>query len=112
MLPNPWEHFVKTHAIGDIIEGIVTSVVDFGAFVKVTDNIEGLIHVSQMNGSHSVSPYDQLQPGDTVLARITSIEPDRERLGQQYHGSGMDSSMRINSGCEKSFCQYPELPKS
>lgn len=81
LLPNPWEHFAQTHAIGDLIEGVVTNVIDFGAFVKVTDNIEGLIHVSEMRGTRLGSPQEVLREGDSVLTRITSIEPERERLG-------------------------------
>jgi small subunit ribosomal protein S1 len=81
LLPSPWAEFDRKHNEGDLVEGVVTSVVDFGAFALVSDDIEGLIHVSEMYGAHDFSPQDLLSPGDTVLARIIDIQPDRQRLG-------------------------------
>ncbi|MCA9937205.1 MAG: 30S ribosomal protein S1 [Anaerolineales bacterium] len=81
LLPRPWEAFTQHHAEGDLVEGQVTSVVDFGAFVRVDAGIEGLVHISEMGdfsrGGHETS----LQPGDIVLARIISIDTPRERIG-------------------------------
>jgi small subunit ribosomal protein S1 len=81
LLPNPWEQFAQRYERGDLIEGEVTALVDFGAFVLLPFEIEGLIHVSEMHIPDSGAPEDVLQPGDQVLVRITSIEPDEERVG-------------------------------
>jgi small subunit ribosomal protein S1 len=78
--PTPWDAFAEEHAVGELIEGEVTNVLDFGAFVQVADGIEGLIHISEINMPRAGSPEAVLQSGDVVLARIISIEPDRERL--------------------------------
>jgi small subunit ribosomal protein S1 len=78
--PTPWDAFAEEHAVGDLLEGKVTNVLDFGAFVEVADGIEGLIHVSEINMPHAGSPQAVLQSGDVVLARMISIEPERERL--------------------------------
>lgn len=80
LLPSPWEQFMTAHKAGDLIEGQVTAVVDFGAFVKLPENVEGLLHQSEMDIPHNDTPADVLRPGDTVLVRIMSIEPDRQRL--------------------------------
>jgi small subunit ribosomal protein S1 len=80
LMPTPWDAFAEEHAVGELIEGTITNVLDFGAFVQVADGIEGLIHISEINMPHSGSPEAVLQSGDVVLARIISIEPDRERL--------------------------------
>jgi small subunit ribosomal protein S1 len=78
--PTPWDAFAEEHAVGDLLEGKVTNVLDFGAFVEVADGIEGLIHISEINMPHAGSPQAVLQSGDVVLARMISIEPERERL--------------------------------
>jgi len=80
LMPTPWDAFAQEHAVGELLEGTITNVLDFGAFVQVADGIEGLIHISEINMPHSGSPEAVLQSGDVVLARIISIEPDRERL--------------------------------
>lgn len=79
LLPSPWQTFAQEHEVGELLEGEVTAVLDFGAFVRLPGGIEGLIHVSEMTGSGS--PQSILQPGDRVLVRIISIEPDQQRLG-------------------------------
>lgn len=81
LLPSPWQSFADEHEPGELIEGAVTAVTDFGAFILVSEGVEGLVHVSEMNIPHGSHPEVALQPGDIILARILSIEPDRERLG-------------------------------
>jgi small subunit ribosomal protein S1 len=80
LLPSPWELLDQTHAPGDLVEGIVTNVTDFGAFMLITDGIEGLVHVSEMRGARGTAPQDILVPGDTVLVRILNIQPEKQRL--------------------------------
>jgi len=80
LLPSPWESFDQSHTEGDLLEGVVSSVVDFGAFVLVAEGIEGLIHVSEMRGTQDFAPQDVLYPDDRVLVRILQIDPERQRL--------------------------------
>lgn len=80
LLPNPWDIFDQTHAVGDLVDGVVTNVTDFGAFVLIADGIEGLVHVSEMYGNRDTAPQDVLVPGDTVLVRILNIQPKQQRL--------------------------------
>jgi len=80
LLPSPWEAFAQSHAVGDLLEGTVTNVVEFGAFALVADGIEGLIHVSEMHGTRNLAAQDVLSPGDTVLLRILKIQLESQRL--------------------------------
>lgn len=91
--PNPWEEFAEKHEEGELIEGVVTKVVDFGAFVQVSPGIEGLVHVSEIRIYGSGDPKDVLQTGDVLLVRILSIDPDRERLGLSQRRVGMQEEM-------------------
>jgi small subunit ribosomal protein S1 len=79
--PTPFGQFAQEHDSGDMIEGIVTNLVDFGAFVEVAPHVEGLIHISEISDTHIAHPDAVLQEGDKVLAHILNIETANERLG-------------------------------
>lgn len=93
LLTSPWNLFAENHADGDLVEGVVTNVVDFGAFVLVTDGIEGLLHVSEMHGTRDFAPEDILYPGDTILTRILDIQPDQQRLSLSQRRVRQDEEM-------------------
>ncbi len=80
VLPNPWEMASDTYNVGDELEGVVTNVVDFGAFVRVPAGVEGLVHVSEMPTFVTDKPSEIVQRGETVKVRVLSIDPRRERL--------------------------------
>jgi small subunit ribosomal protein S1 len=78
---NPWEELKDTHPEGTIIEGKVRNLTEFGAFVEITDGIDGLIHVSDMSWTKRVKhPSEVLKKGDTVRARITNIDVENQRV--------------------------------
>jgi small subunit ribosomal protein S1 len=78
---NPWEELGDTFPVGSIIEGKVRNLTDFGAFVEITEGIDGLIHVSDMSWTKRVKhPSEVLKKGDTVKARITHIDADNQRV--------------------------------
>jgi small subunit ribosomal protein S1 len=80
LLPSPWDSYSQEHVPGDLVEGVVTGVADFGAFVRVAEGIEGLVHISEMRGAQDFAAKDLLYPGDTIPVRILKIEPERQRL--------------------------------
>jgi len=78
---NPWEELSDTHPEGSVIEGKVRNLTEFGAFVEITDGIDGLIHVSDMSWTKRVKhPSEVLKKGDTVRARITHIDVENQRV--------------------------------
>lgn len=81
LMPDPWERFAEQYDEGDLIEGEVTALVDFGAFVRLPTGVEGLIHVSEMHLASSSTPDEMLQPGEPVIVRITNIDPEEQRVG-------------------------------
>ena len=79
--PNPWESLRATHPVGATIHGKVTSLTDFGAFVNVTEGIDGLIHVSDLHWTRKVRhPSEVLNKGDDVEAVVLGIDVENERL--------------------------------
>ena len=80
LLPSPWDTFEQQHQPGETIEGRITNVLDFGAFVEVADGVEGLVHVSEIGYSSSGNPRDVVKKDETVLVRILDIDTERERI--------------------------------
>jgi small subunit ribosomal protein S1 len=71
---------VDTYNIGDELEGTVTKVVTFGAFVEILDGVEGLVHISELAQHHVENPREIIQPGDPVRVKILEIDSERRRL--------------------------------
>ena len=78
---NPWEELLVTHPVGTLVEGKVRNLTEFGAFVEITEEIDGLVHVSDMSWTKRVKhPSEVLEKGDNVQARITFIDVDNQRV--------------------------------
>jgi small subunit ribosomal protein S1 len=77
---DPWQRVVDTYSIGDELEGKVTKVVAFGAFVEILDGVEGLVHISELAQQHVENPREIVQPGDDVRVKILEIDSERRRL--------------------------------
>lgn len=81
LLPSPWQKFSDSYAIDDLLEGRVTSIVDFGAFVEVEEGIEGLLHRNDMRDETGALDPEDFGKGEMLLVQITSLDIDRGRLG-------------------------------
>ena len=79
--PDPWHSTVADYKVGDLIEGTVTKLVNFGAFVRVRDGLEGLIHISELSHQRVAHPGDVVHEGQTLKLKIISLDSERHRLG-------------------------------
>ena len=77
---DPWQRVVDTYNVGDELEGTVTKVVAFGAFVEILEGVEGLVHISELAQQHVENPREIVQPGDEVKVKILEIDSERRRL--------------------------------
>jgi small subunit ribosomal protein S1 len=77
---DPWQRVVDTYNVGDELEGTVTKVVAFGAFVEILQGVEGLVHISELAQQHVENPREIVQPGDDVRVKILEIDSERRRL--------------------------------
>ncbi len=77
---DPWQRIVDTYSVGDELEGKVTKVVTFGAFVEILDGVEGLVHISELAAHHVESPREIVHPGDEIRVKILEIDSERRRL--------------------------------
>ena len=81
LLPDPWDTVEERFRLGQVIEGTITNVVKFGAFVIVAEGLEGLIHVSELGDGSFLHPRSVVREGEQVRARIIHIDGPSRRLG-------------------------------
>ncbi|WP_433255854.1 30S ribosomal protein S1 [Streptosporangium sp. CA-135522] len=77
---DPWQQFARTHQIGQVVPGRVTKLVPFGAFVRVEEGIEGLVHISELAERHVEIPEQVVQVGDEIFVKIIDIDLERRRI--------------------------------
>ena len=87
---EPWTRAGERYQLGQIVEGTITQLASFGAFARIEDGIEGLIHISEMGDDRIQHPKEVVAEGDTIQARIIRIDPARKRMGlsRRPRGSG------------------------
>jgi small subunit ribosomal protein S1 len=77
---DPWQQVIDTYDQGDVVEGRVTKVVTFGAFIEVVPGVEGLVHISELAEHHVENPREVVTQGEAVKARIIEMDAERRRL--------------------------------
>ena len=77
---DPWQAFARTHTISQVVPGEVTKLVPFGAFIRVFDGIEGLVHISELAERHVEIPEQVVQVGDQLFVKIIDIDLERRRI--------------------------------
>ncbi len=90
--PDPWESVEQRYYVGQIVEGVVTNVVDFGAFACIEDGLEGLIHISELAEGQFLHPRNVVNEGDGIRARILNIDGPNRRLGLSLRNCGQDNN--------------------
>lgn len=78
---EPWTRVAERYQLGQIVEGTITQLASFGAFARIEDGVEGLIHISEMGDERIQHPREVLSEGQVVQARIIRIDPARKRMG-------------------------------
>ncbi len=96
--PDPWDLVYETYELGQVVEGTVSNVVDFGAFVVLPDGIEGLLHITEMADGTLKEPHSYLKRGDKVTVKIVRIEPERRRIGFTQAGLNLTEPTQEPAG--------------
>lgn len=84
--PNPWEGVEQRYHVGQLVQGVVTNVVEFGAFVKVEEELEGLVHVGELAEGEFMHPRNVVREGDLVVARVIAVDGAARRLALSLRG--------------------------
>ncbi len=91
LLSDPWDDATERYHEGQLVGGMVTNVVDFGAFVALDDGLEGLLHLSEMGDGSLSEPHSYVKKGDRLSLRISHLEPEKRRVGfTQRWGTGLE----------------------
>ena len=77
---DPWQEFADSHRVGELVYGRVTKLVPFGSFVQVGDNIEGLVHISEMSEHHVELPEQVVTPGEELWVKIIEVDLEKRRI--------------------------------
>jgi small subunit ribosomal protein S1 len=92
LTPDPWSEVQKRYKIGTLVTGKVTKVASYGAFVKLEDNLEGLVHVSQISEERVEKVKEVLKVGDEVTARVIKVDKDERHIGLSIKAANYDDS--------------------
>ncbi len=88
--PNAWERFVTEHKPGDVVRGKIARFANFGAFVELDDNLEGLCHISELSDEHVAKPEDVVQLGQEMEFKILRIDSESKKIGLSARAVGKD----------------------
>lgn len=113
LLPDPWEKALERYHEGMLVEGVVTNVVDFGAFIALDDGLEGLLHLSEMGDGTLKEPHSYVKKGDRLQLRISRLEPEQRRVGfTQRWGVGEGPAPAQSEDAAAPAAQAPTAPES
>lgn len=90
VLPDPWQAFTDNYEVNQLMEGVVTNVVDFGVFVAAPGGAQGLVHTSRMQTLGASTPRDMFREGDPVLVRIVGVDPEQQHIELSVDDVTMD----------------------
>ena len=83
-MPEPWDTVPERYRVGEVVEGSVTSLAQFGAFVRLEDGVEGLVHISELSARRVNHAKECVYPGQTVRVMVTGIDSERRRMSLSY----------------------------
>jgi small subunit ribosomal protein S1 len=112
---DPWQRVISTHRSGDVLEGTVTKVVAFGAFVEILPGVEGLVHISELADHHVENPSEVVEPGSKLNVKILEIDEERRRLslsikrveGQNMAMAGLGEQIAQAEGAQDEGAEAP-----
>jgi len=93
--PDPWVKLVESYPVGTIVDGTVTKIVPFGAFVQLGEAAEGLVHISEMAPRHIDAPSQVVHVGDVVKVRVMEINPERRRISLSMKAAAAELGIEI-----------------
>jgi small subunit ribosomal protein S1 len=106
---DPWKEFAEKHRAGQVIEGEVTKIVPFGAFVRVADGIEGLVHISKLSEQHVETADQVVQVGERVRVKVEDVDIGRRRVSLSMRGvEAAAAEPEIEAEVEPAAVEAPE----
>ena len=95
--PNAWERFLNEHKPGDVVRGKIARFANFGAFVELDDNLEGLCHISELSEERVARPEDVVELGQELEFKILRIDPESKKIGLSARAVGKDDEPIVDT---------------
>jgi small subunit ribosomal protein S1 len=105
---DPWENNVGDYKVGQLVEGTITRLVKFGAFARIDEHVEGLIHISELSDDRIEHPKEVVKEGDKLALRVIKIESDRRRIGLSLRK--VDSAQYADQDYAAAMAEIGETP--
>lgn len=109
---GPWEKLADEVAVGDVLEGVVKRLTDFGAFVEIFPGVEGLVHISQISHKHIATPHEVLKPGQEVKVKVLDMNPAERRIGLSLKALEEQPESFVGEKEEETMVYETEEPKT
>jgi small subunit ribosomal protein S1 len=107
---EPWTTVEQRYQIGQLVTGTVTKLASFGAFARLDDNIEGLIHISELSDKRIQHPKEVVKEGETLTLRVIRIDPARRRLGLSLKRVADEDFSALSADLDSSEEEWPDAP--
>lgn len=107
--PDPWTTVEERYQVGQLVEGTITNVVSFGAFTRVEEGLEGLIHISELAEGNFLHPRNVVKEGDVVTALIINIDSAKHRLGLSLRQAGEEQGEESDLRSDDSYFAEPPI---
>jgi small subunit ribosomal protein S1 len=112
LTPEPWSTVNENYAVGQVVQATITKLASFGAFAKIDNAIEGLIHISELADHRVNHPRDVVHEGEEVLVRVIRIDPEHRRVGLSMRLADDDAYTEVDWREETPLLAEEEVPAS
>jgi small subunit ribosomal protein S1 len=110
--PDPWlETIPQNYHVGDLLSGYVTKITNFGAFVKLEEDLEGLLHISELSDTKVTNVEDVLKPGMKVEVRVIRVDTEERKIGLSFVHSDFEENDKIIKEAEAAKAREKKQPK-
>lgn len=112
LTPEPWTQIEQQYAVGQVVTAKITRLAAFGAFAKIDDSIEGLIHISEIANYRINHPKEVLHEGDEVEVRVIKVDSQRRRIGLSLRQASDDAYVEVDWQSEAGSVSDGEEPRN
>ena len=95
--PDPWIQVPEKYAIGTMVRGKIVNITNFGAFAKLEEGVEGLIHISELDERHVDNPEEIVSVGEELDLKVISLDPEERRIGLSLKEAKEDQEQNVIS---------------
>lgn len=112
LAPDPWVKLTEKFKVGEVVNGTVSRIVTFGAFIKIDENLEGLVHISEVSNKRIQKVEEVLEVGQEIQAKIIKLSPQEQRIGLSLKLSDPQAESEPTAQPEESVVEIPSTEEA